>query len=112
MSYPSAGDLTRRITIQQRQTGQDTFGQQLAGWVDLLTCWAEITPLSGRELMAAQAMQAETTHEIVIRYRPGITAAMRVLYQGRIFEIKAPPIDESTLHRRLTLLCAEGLTQG
>jgi len=110
MSYPAAGDLNRRITIQRRQAGQDGYGQRLAGWDNVITCWAAITPLSGRELITAQAVQAETTHEITIRHRPGIVAAMRVLYGARRFDVHSV-IDPDTSHHTLTLLCSEGLIQ-
>jgi SPP1 family predicted phage head-tail adaptor len=106
-----AGDLRRQITIQQRDATVDSFKQEVVTWTTFATCWAEIDPMSGRELMAAGAQQFEMTHEITIRYRAGVTPAMRVLYQGRIFNIVAV-IDNDTQHRKLTLVCQEGLTQG
>lgn len=103
--------LNRRITLQQRSASKDSFGQESTNWTDYLTCWARIEPLSGRELIAAQAQQAETTHEIVIRYRPGIVPAMRAVYQGRIFNVLSV-IDPEMAHAALQLQCSEGLTQG
>lgn len=106
-----SGALNRRITLQNRFASVDSYGQQSTIWSDQLSCWASITPLSGRELVAAQAMNAEVTHEIRIRYRPGITAAMRATYQGRIFNIQAVT-DVDTAHVELQLLCSEGLNNG
>ena len=106
-----AGDLKRRITIQQRSASVDTFGQQLVTWSNLLTSWAEIQPTSGREMVSAEAQQFEISHQITIRYRSTITPAMRVLYEGRVFEIMSV-LDQDTQHRRLTLMCSEGPTQG
>lgn len=89
----------------------DTSGQQLISWTDVATVWANIKPSSGRELIAAGAINAEVTHTIVIRYRPGITAAMRALYGSRIFDIAAV-IEPETAHVSLELLCNEGINQG
>jgi SPP1 family predicted phage head-tail adaptor len=36
---------------------------------------------------------------------------MRVIYQGRVFDIQSV-IDVDTQHRRLALMCSEGLNQG
>lgn len=106
-----SGDMKRRITFQTRSATKDGYGQESTTWSDLLSCWADIQPLSGRELVAAQAQLAETTHEIQIRYRTGITAALRVVYQGRIFNVLSV-IDQDMQHRRLSLMCSEGLNQG
>jgi SPP1 family predicted phage head-tail adaptor len=106
-----AGDLRRQIKIQQRSTAQDTLGQPVLTWTDVCTTWADIQPLSGRELELAQAINAEVNHQVTIRYRTGITAAMRVLYQGRIFNIQAV-MDVDTRHKELQLMCSEGLNNG
>lgn len=113
MSSPSirAGELNRQITIQARSATKDSFGQESTTWTDVITCFASISPLSGRELIAAQAQVAETTHEIQIRYRNWVTPANRVKYQGRVFNI-LNVLDEDMRHKSLRLLCSEGLNQG
>jgi SPP1 family predicted phage head-tail adaptor len=105
------GDLQRQVTIQTRTATQDTFGQQSVAWTDMVATWAAIEPLSGRELLAAEAVAAEVTHQVVIRYRTGISAANRIVYQGRIFDVHSV-IDENMNHRKIVLLCSEGLTPG
>ena len=111
-----AGDLRHRISIQKRTTAQDSFGAQQTTWTDVLQCWAHVAPLSGRELFAAQAVQSETTHSIVIRYnallwKPTEAAKMRVLYSGRVFNITASN-NEDERNRMLTLAATEGLNAG
>jgi SPP1 family predicted phage head-tail adaptor len=106
--------------VQQRTTSQDTFGQQTIAWTDVIASVpASITPLSGRELIAAQAINAEITHEIVVRYHPLLAdplkvAAMRLVYVNgtvtRYFNIQsAMNVDER--NRQLTLMAVEGLNQ-
>ena len=106
-----AGELRRQITLQSRGASIDSWGQQSTGWGGDIVCYAQIEPLAGRELMAAQSMQAETTHTITIRYRTGVTPAMRALYQGRVFNVLSV-IDPDMTHTSLQLLCSEGLNNG
>lgn len=106
-----AGSLRRQVMLQTRSPSEDTFGQQTQTWGGDTPVYADIEPLSGRELMAAQAVNTEITHQVVIRYRIGVTPAMRALYQGRVFNILSV-IDDQMAHITLTLLCSEGLTTG
>lgn len=107
-----AGELRRRVTIQQRVTTQDTFGGQSQTWADFAAhVPAAIEPLSGRELMTAQSTQSEVSHRITIRYLPGVTAAMRIVYQGRYFNISAVMNIEER-NREMQILASEGLNNG
>jgi len=106
-----AGKLRKSIELQRRSTIQDDYGQPQPVWETVATTNAEFELLSGRELIAAQAVQSEVTHNVTIRYRAGITPAMRISYGGRLFNIHAV-LDESERHRMLTLLCSEGLNDG
>lgn len=111
-----AGDLRRQIALQTRATVQDTFGGQSQVWTTAYTVWAQISPLSGRELLAAQAVRSEVTHTITIRWRseladPMALAAMRAVYNGRIFNIHgARNLDER--ERTYELDASEGLNNG
>jgi SPP1 family predicted phage head-tail adaptor len=51
--------------------------------------WAWIRPLSGRELWQAQQVQPQVTHKVTIRFRTGVTPAMKVRYAGRDLNIFA-----------------------
>jgi SPP1 family predicted phage head-tail adaptor len=111
-----AGELNRRVTFQSRSTGQDSTGGQLLTWVDVVTVWAGIQPLSGRELFAAQAVNSEVTHLIKVRYQvqfvnPKVVAAMRMVYNGRIFNLHASMIIEER-NREVQIMASEGLDNG
>ena len=116
MNPVSAGSLNRRIKIQERVATQDSFGAQSATWVDLATLWAAIEALSGGELLRAQSVVAEVSHQITVRYQPifanpKTVAGYRGVYRGRIFNIHASMnADES--NSRITLLAGEGLNDG
>lgn len=89
-----AGRLSRRVTIQQRTESQNATGEVVWTWVDVCTVSAEISAVSGREFFAAQQVQSNVTHSILIRYRPGIVAKMRAVEIGcdstTYYDIEAP----------------------
>lgn len=105
------GKLRQRITIQSRSVSQDSYGGQSETWATVMTVWAQITSLSSRELVAAQAGQSEITHQIRIRYVAGITADMRAVYNGRYFNL-ALPINTEERNIELVIPCVEGLNRG
>lgn len=105
------GDLNRQVSLQQRTSARDTFGQGSVTWTEIAKVMAAIKPLSGRELQIAQAMNAEVTHEVTIRWRRTINAGMRLVYQSRIFDIHSI-VDVEMRHEALQLSCGEGLTGG
>lgn len=110
--FAPAGRRNRLISIEARSPSKDSAGQRVLTWLPFVaSTWAHVEQLQGRELELAQAIVADASHRITIHYRPGITAGMRVRYQGRILPIAAPPIDPDTAHRSLVLLCTEGAAE-
>lgn len=105
------GELNKRVTFQRRVAGADTAGQPLETWELVATLWARIRPLSSRELVAANAAQSERTHEITIRYRTGMTAAMRAVCAGRVFDL-GPPVNAGEKNEWLVLPATEGMSDG
>lgn len=86
--------LKHRLTLQQEVQTADGAGGYAKSWADVIDLWAEILPITpsasggGREILIAGQIQAEISHRILLRYRAGITAAMRLVYENRIFNIK------------------------
>ena len=72
--------LRHRIKFQVQDLEQD---KEI--WNDVLTTWANINPISGREYYQAETVNSDLTHKIRLRYRKGITPDMRVIYNNRIF---------------------------
>jgi SPP1 family predicted phage head-tail adaptor len=73
---------------------------------------AAIEPLSGRDLIAAQAVQSEVTTRIRLRHRPGILSSMRVRHRETIYNIKAVIPDATSGVHWVTLLCGSGVNEG
>ncbi|HQQ71754.1 MAG TPA: phage head closure protein [Alicycliphilus sp.] len=99
-----AGRLDQRVSIEQLVTIGDSWGGTVEAWAPLVTAWAAVEPLVGREYLAAQAAQSEVTAKIRMRYRPGITAQDRVIHDGKTYDIKSV-IDVRSAGRELVLMC-------
>ena len=106
-----AGTLRHVVQIQARDTAQDGYGGHATTWTTIATDNAWIAPLQGNELLAAQAIHAEIKFDIIMRYRPELNAAKRIVYNGRPFNILAV-LNEDERNRMLTLKCSEGLASG
>lgn len=89
----AAGALDRRITFQAETEVVDPqgSGEPVKTWADVVTVWANVQPLGGRELFASQQTAAKVDTRYRIRWRSGVTPeAMRILDEnGRIFDIQA-----------------------
>lgn len=81
------GDLRHRVALQKKEITEDELKQQSETWTDIATVWAAVEPLSGREYFAAEQVNTENSVKITIRYKKGITTDMRIVYDGKIFEV-------------------------
>ncbi len=102
------------VTFQERMDVQDAGGEMVPTWVDAFPqgLSTEITPLYGKDLIAAQAEQSEITTRLKVRYRPGFTPTMRGLHRGIIYDIKFVIADPDSGYEFVTLMCGSGLNQG
>ncbi|MFZ6801931.1 phage head closure protein [Undibacterium sp. Di24W] len=91
----NAGRLNRRITIQSFGTTQDAIGQEIQDWSTFAQPWANIRFLNGVESVKADAEVSVSKVSIRIRYRQDITEAMRIVYNGITYQIKAVLPDEA-----------------
>ncbi len=78
-----AGEACRRLQIQTRTTTQDAYGEAIPTWVTVDTRRGILDPLSGAELIEAQKVQSNATHQGRIRYSHHLTP------QARIVEVDA-----------------------
>lgn len=114
-----AGKLRHWLTFERPgESEQDSDGALVETWVDAfeisfrMPC--QVETLSGRELLAAQAIASKTTHRISTRYRPGFDGTMRATNQatGAIYNIEAVLPDNESGRREVRLLASSGLNAG
>lgn len=97
------GRLNRRVTIQQKSASRDAYGGEAITWTTVAIVWAAVLPLRGREYMAIREAGAELTTRFVIRYRSGVTPAMRIVHGDAHYDI-VEVIDSEDGHRFLELM--------
>ena len=103
------GDYNRRVTIQKRTLLERPGGDNETVWYedDAFSVWASITPLRGREYVAAGALSSP---EIILAktwYRPGVMPLdHRLLYGGKVFNIEGVS-DLGGAHVEIELVCTE-----
>ena len=107
-----AGSLRHTVTVQQRTELPDAYGEPAQTWTTLHANQpASIEPLSGRELITAQAVQSDVTHRVRMRYVAGVQTKHRILFGSRVFDIRAVRnVDERNIE--LEMLCTEGASAG
>lgn len=113
----AAGDLRHPVAIDDLVETRSPSGSggTTKSWVNVVArTWAKIVPASGREYVAAQSAQSKVTGRIVIRWRAGVTAKMRVrkLSDGAVYNIEAVMPDPESGREYLTLLVSDGVTDG
>lgn len=84
-----AGDLDRRITIEQATAGTDDYGAPTQTWATLAQVWAQVKPVRGQEYFAAQQVNARVDTVFKIRHRTDITTAMRISYGSEYYDIQS-----------------------
>lgn len=102
----SAGALRHRVSIDRQDHAQDeTTGAVSTSWAEIAASVpARVTPISGREFIAAAQVGSSITARITIRYRPDLNAAMRIRHGETIYRIKAILPDPNSGREWLTLL--------
>lgn len=109
--------MRHRITVQSKAEVVDPdTGYREWAWVDRVTdepaSW-QAGP--GREYLASESLRAEVSGRFVVRWSPetiAIEASDRVLWDGRIMEMKEPPLPDATARRSLILMVGEDGSDG
>ena len=107
-----AGKYRHRIELQYPDLVRDPLGGETKTWQR----WkgdvpAEVVPLSGREFTAATAEHGTVTVRIEIPYLSGVEHTMRVLFDGKLYAVRAV-LPDPTARGHITLMVDEGLSDG
>ena len=109
-----AGKLRHRVDFERRADVQDpTTGEVTPAWATVVSgVPAAIEDVSVREFIAGQALQSQVTTRIVIRYRSGLDASMRIKHGSRIYNPQGFLADKDSGREYLTIPCSEGVNEG
>jgi SPP1 family predicted phage head-tail adaptor len=106
--------MRHRVDIQEPiYTVDENTGAREITWQSILKNVLEpaaINPLSGREFLAAQAVQSNVNTRIIVREQR-ISPDMRIVHNGRIYNIKAV-LPDPTLQKHINLMCETGANDG
>ena len=99
------GRMRYRIELQTFISGQDEDGFVRKEWETWQTRWADIVPVSAKEYFSSDRETTEATYKIYIRYTDGVRDDMRIVHNGRIFDIESVLGDKRS--GMLTILAKE-----
>ena len=115
----SAGQLRDRVTVQESVTTINSSGEQVTNWEEVTFSargdgkfWANVNPLSARELLAAEAIKSEVKSRVIMRYNRNVTAQMRLLIDGVPHNIAGIVRDPETGMEWMTLPVTSGTSVG
>ena len=97
--------LRERLVLEQPVRTPDGGGGASVTWELVAELWAHVRPISGDERLRHDQLAGRLTHEVWLRYRPGVTPAMRFRQGTRVYEIVA--VLEAQRRSRLQCLCEE-----
>ena len=86
---PSLGARARRFALELPLESPDGFGGVIRSYASGPQLWGAMEMLSGTERVRADRPEQSLTHRITLRYREGVTGAMRLTSGLRRFAIRA-----------------------
>lgn len=108
----SAGQLTERVSFEQKGNAPDGYGGTTTAFVERFTCRAGFRHLRGGEAVLAGRLEGQ--HTLIIRVRASslteaVTGDWRVrdVRTGKIYEIKDP--EPETNRMFISFTCQSGV---
>ena len=102
-----AGRLRHLVDVESENPARDAYGNASGSWsVFAARRPASIEPLRARERLEAGRAETVVTHKIRMRWMPGITSDMRIVWGSRVFHIHAV-IDIEERRRVLEVMAEE-----
>ncbi|WP_343313901.1 phage head closure protein [Brucella sp. BE17] len=82
------GQLDRELALEELRPEADGLGGYVETWAEIAMLWGRIEPVSVTQRNFATRPQPEATHRILLRFRDGLTTAMRFRKGGRLFRLE------------------------
>ena len=87
MAYHT-GELTERVTFRREIRTDDGMGGSEVSWQDVATRWALVRPMSGRERLAADQVEASANYLIVVRAPCDVRESDVAIWGGHTLNIR------------------------
>ena len=85
-----AGSLIKKIVFQENSSTKNGFGEEISSKIiDVVTVWASIQTISGKEQYLSNKNYATLSHKIRCRYSNKINQKQTIKYKDREFKILA-----------------------
>jgi SPP1 family predicted phage head-tail adaptor len=104
------GDLSELISIEVETRTNDGYGGFTQSWTQFCQAWAHPVPLYVGESSANGALRGPTNYQFWIYRRTDITETMRIVWNGRIFNIRGVKVPPST-KQMMDIVAEAGVTQ-
>ena len=113
--------LIQRITFQEQVAERDSDGVLRVSWqnvwidsdTELADVAAEVLTGPGREFLQSGQVQSDVAARIRVPWFPGgIKSSWRVLWDGRVFNIKGDPDMDASGRREYRFKCTAGVNDG
>ena len=101
-----AGSLNKKVLFQVATGASNDFGEPTNSWSDFATAYVSIVPLRGKEYFSSKGVKSEVSHKIELRFMPGVTTDMKIVYGSRTFEIESA-INVREQNRTLEIMATE-----
>ena len=98
--------LRHRVTLQLAIRMPDEGGGASLVWSDEALLWARITSQGGDEIARAGELVPHARYRVMLRYRDGVSSAMRLLFGSKALAIDAA-YDPDGDRRMLLVDCHE-----
>ena len=95
------------INIEQPIESKDSNGVITQTWVDFDKFRASVQPLTGREYYQSKQIADDITTKFNLLYcekASNITSKMRILYNGKYYDISGPPQNPNEDNREIIIM--------
>jgi SPP1 family predicted phage head-tail adaptor len=84
-----AGDLNRKIDVNQPNNISDGQGGSSVGWTLFKSTWAKLEPMKGAEKVRSDRLTTAQMTKVIMRYDPLVTDEMQIVYNGEEYQIRS-----------------------
>ena len=101
------GKYKHRVTVQEMVDGSpDDYNQTTKTATTVSTRWAQVEPLTGRQLEWGKQIHEQVTHRVRFRFFEGLTPDHRLVFGSRTFNVLSV-INRDEANEELIVLCVE-----